>query len=67
MLERSVAAFLAHPQIDEMIVALPAELAAEPPPYLRVAPQAGPHRRGRRAAAGLGGERVPGGRARRPT
>jgi 2-C-methyl-D-erythritol 4-phosphate cytidylyltransferase/2-C-methyl-D-erythritol 2,4-cyclodiphosphate synthase len=34
-LERSVALFLAHPQIDELIVALPAELVAEPPPYLR--------------------------------
>jgi 2-C-methyl-D-erythritol 4-phosphate cytidylyltransferase / 2-C-methyl-D-erythritol 2,4-cyclodiphosphate synthase len=34
-LERSVALFLAHPQIDELVVALPAELVAEPPPYLR--------------------------------
>ena len=36
-LERSVALFLAHPQIDELIVALPAELVSEPPPYLRAA------------------------------
>lgn len=36
-LERSVALFLAHPQIDELIVALPAELVFEPPPYLRAA------------------------------
>jgi 2-C-methyl-D-erythritol 4-phosphate cytidylyltransferase / 2-C-methyl-D-erythritol 2,4-cyclodiphosphate synthase len=36
-LERSVALFLAHPQIDELVVALPAELVAEPPPYLRAA------------------------------
>jgi 2-C-methyl-D-erythritol 4-phosphate cytidylyltransferase / 2-C-methyl-D-erythritol 2,4-cyclodiphosphate synthase len=34
-LERSVGLFLAHPQIDELIVALPAELVAAPPPYLR--------------------------------
>jgi len=36
-LERSVVLFLAHPQIDELIVALPAELVSEPPPYLRAA------------------------------
>ena len=36
-LERSVALFLEHPQIDELIVALPAELVSEPPPYLRAA------------------------------
>jgi 2-C-methyl-D-erythritol 4-phosphate cytidylyltransferase/2-C-methyl-D-erythritol 2,4-cyclodiphosphate synthase len=34
MLERSVAAFVAHPSIDEVIVALPSELAADPPSYL---------------------------------
>ncbi len=38
-LERSVALFLAHPQIDELVVALPAELVAEPPPYLRASPK----------------------------
>jgi 2-C-methyl-D-erythritol 4-phosphate cytidylyltransferase/2-C-methyl-D-erythritol 2,4-cyclodiphosphate synthase len=37
MLDRSVAALLAHDAIDEVIVALPAEVAADPPPYLRVA------------------------------
>ncbi|HUR33908.1 MAG TPA: 2-C-methyl-D-erythritol 4-phosphate cytidylyltransferase [Vicinamibacterales bacterium] len=36
-LERSVALFLAHPQVDELIVALPAELVSAPPPYLRAA------------------------------
>jgi 2-C-methyl-D-erythritol 4-phosphate cytidylyltransferase/2-C-methyl-D-erythritol 2,4-cyclodiphosphate synthase len=35
ILERSVAAFLSHPAIDAVIVALPAELAADPPGYLR--------------------------------
>lgn len=35
VLERSVALFLAHPQIDELVIALPAEFVAEPPPYLR--------------------------------
>ncbi len=34
-LERSVALFLAHPGVDEIIVALPDEFAASPPPYLR--------------------------------
>ncbi|MGE3958044.1 MAG: 2-C-methyl-D-erythritol 4-phosphate cytidylyltransferase [Vicinamibacterales bacterium] len=35
ILERSVALFLAHPGIDELIVALPPEFVAAPPPYLR--------------------------------
>jgi 2-C-methyl-D-erythritol 4-phosphate cytidylyltransferase / 2-C-methyl-D-erythritol 2,4-cyclodiphosphate synthase len=35
ILERSVALFLAHAAIDEVIVALPAELLADPPSYLR--------------------------------
>ena len=35
VLERSVALFLTHPEIDELVVALPEELVAEPPPYLR--------------------------------
>ncbi|MGC4080983.1 MAG: 2-C-methyl-D-erythritol 4-phosphate cytidylyltransferase [Vicinamibacterales bacterium] len=34
-LERSVRLFLSHPQIDELVVALPAEFVAAPPPYLR--------------------------------
>ena len=38
-LECSVSLFLAHPQIDELVVALPAELVASPPPYLRAAPK----------------------------
>ena len=35
MLERSVAAFLSHPIVDEVIVALPADLVAAPPSYLQ--------------------------------
>jgi 2-C-methyl-D-erythritol 4-phosphate cytidylyltransferase/2-C-methyl-D-erythritol 2,4-cyclodiphosphate synthase len=34
MLERSVDAFLKHPSVNEVIVALPAESAADPPDYL---------------------------------
>ena len=37
ILERSVTTFLSHPSIDEVIVALPQELVADPPPYLRAA------------------------------
>ena len=39
MLERSVAAFLAHPDVDEVVVALPADLATDPPSYLKGAPK----------------------------
>ena len=35
ILERSVHVFLAHPEIDEIVVALPSELAADPPAYLK--------------------------------
>ncbi len=34
ILERAVFAFLTHPSIDEVLVALPADLAADPPDYL---------------------------------
>ncbi|MFN7983344.1 MAG: 2-C-methyl-D-erythritol 4-phosphate cytidylyltransferase [Vicinamibacterales bacterium] len=34
VLERSVGLFLAHPEIDEVVVALPAELVEHPPAYL---------------------------------
>ncbi|HVH29006.1 MAG TPA: 2-C-methyl-D-erythritol 4-phosphate cytidylyltransferase [Vicinamibacterales bacterium] len=37
LLERSVEAFLAHRSIDAVVVALPPELLAAPPPYLRSA------------------------------
>jgi 2-C-methyl-D-erythritol 4-phosphate cytidylyltransferase/2-C-methyl-D-erythritol 2,4-cyclodiphosphate synthase len=39
ILERSVTTFLQHPLVDEVIVALPPELVADPPPYLRAAPK----------------------------
>jgi 2-C-methyl-D-erythritol 4-phosphate cytidylyltransferase/2-C-methyl-D-erythritol 2,4-cyclodiphosphate synthase len=35
ILERSVTAFLAHPAVDEVVVALPQDLVDDPPPYLR--------------------------------
>jgi len=34
ILERSLSIFLAHPQISEIVVALPAEILANPPAYL---------------------------------
>jgi 2-C-methyl-D-erythritol 4-phosphate cytidylyltransferase/2-C-methyl-D-erythritol 2,4-cyclodiphosphate synthase len=39
VLERSVAAFAAHPAIHDIIVALPSELAADPPAYLGTMPK----------------------------
>jgi len=36
LLERSVSIFQGHPAIDEIVVALPGDLVADPPPYLRV-------------------------------
>lgn len=36
VLDRSVSALLEHPAIDAVIVALPADVIADPPPYLRV-------------------------------
>jgi 2-C-methyl-D-erythritol 4-phosphate cytidylyltransferase/2-C-methyl-D-erythritol 2,4-cyclodiphosphate synthase len=37
VLERSVSAFVLHDRVDEVIVAVPAELAVDPPPYFRQA------------------------------
>ena len=37
ILERSVAAFLAHPSVDAVVVALPQTLVDDPPEYLRSA------------------------------
>jgi 2-C-methyl-D-erythritol 4-phosphate cytidylyltransferase/2-C-methyl-D-erythritol 2,4-cyclodiphosphate synthase len=37
ILERSVSAFLAHPNVDEVVIALPQELVENPPAYLRAA------------------------------
>lgn len=39
ILERSVAAFTAHPRISEIILALPADIAAAPPEWLRQDPR----------------------------
>jgi 2-C-methyl-D-erythritol 4-phosphate cytidylyltransferase/2-C-methyl-D-erythritol 2,4-cyclodiphosphate synthase len=39
ILERSVAAFLAHRDVDEIVVALPADLATNPPSYLKDTPK----------------------------
>ena len=38
LLERTVALFLSHPRVDEVIVALPPELVADPPECVRGAP-----------------------------
>ena len=35
ILERTLATFIAHPSIDEIVVALPAEIGEAPPAYLR--------------------------------
>jgi 2-C-methyl-D-erythritol 4-phosphate cytidylyltransferase/2-C-methyl-D-erythritol 2,4-cyclodiphosphate synthase len=40
LLERSLEPFLAHPSIDEVVVAVPPEVARDPPPYLRGAAKA---------------------------
>jgi 2-C-methyl-D-erythritol 4-phosphate cytidylyltransferase / 2-C-methyl-D-erythritol 2,4-cyclodiphosphate synthase len=37
ILERSVTAFLAHPDVNEVVVALPPDVVADPPDYLRSA------------------------------
>jgi 2-C-methyl-D-erythritol 4-phosphate cytidylyltransferase/2-C-methyl-D-erythritol 2,4-cyclodiphosphate synthase len=37
ILERSVGLFLAHPDVAEIVVVLPAEIAADPPSFLRTA------------------------------
>jgi 2-C-methyl-D-erythritol 4-phosphate cytidylyltransferase len=34
LLERSVEAFVTHPSIDEVVVALPSDIALDPPAYL---------------------------------
>ena len=35
ILARTVGAFVGHPAVDDVIIALPADLAADPPPFLR--------------------------------
>ena len=55
ILERSVTAFLAHPDVDAVVVALPADLAAAPPDYLRSPSSSGTQQKPLRIVAG--GER----------
>jgi len=55
ILERSVAAFLAHPSVDAVVVALPQALADDPPEYLRSAKAFALQQDGR--SASLSGER----------
>jgi 2-C-methyl-D-erythritol 4-phosphate cytidylyltransferase/2-C-methyl-D-erythritol 2,4-cyclodiphosphate synthase len=52
ILERSVTAFLSHPDVDAVVVALPADLAAAPPDYLRAASAAAPGRKPLRIVVG---------------
>src|SRR5690349_12300562 len=54
ILERSVAAFASHAAISEVIVALPAALVDDPPPYLR---SGGALASDKRVALVRGGER----------
>lgn len=39
LLERSVSIFMTHPLVDEVVVALPGDIVADPPRYLRVSPK----------------------------
>src|SRR3954471_18176740 len=55
ILERSVTAFLSHPDVDAVVVALPADVAAAPPDYLRRAGAAAAEQKPLRIVAG--GER----------
>ena len=55
ILERSVTAFLSHPDVDAVVVALPADLAAAPPDYLRLRNPSAPGQKPLRIVAG--GER----------
>jgi 2-C-methyl-D-erythritol 4-phosphate cytidylyltransferase/2-C-methyl-D-erythritol 2,4-cyclodiphosphate synthase len=52
ILERSVTAFLLHPVVDAVVVALPADLAAAPPDYLRATSSSGPGQKPLRIVAG---------------
>jgi 2-C-methyl-D-erythritol 4-phosphate cytidylyltransferase / 2-C-methyl-D-erythritol 2,4-cyclodiphosphate synthase len=52
ILERSVTAFLSHPDVDAVVVALPADLAAAPPEYLRAASVSAPGQKPLRIVVG---------------
>jgi 2-C-methyl-D-erythritol 4-phosphate cytidylyltransferase/2-C-methyl-D-erythritol 2,4-cyclodiphosphate synthase len=57
ILERSVTTFLAHPEVDEVVVALPRALADDPPAYLRSAEAFALHGAGKPLRIVAGGER----------
>jgi 2-C-methyl-D-erythritol 4-phosphate cytidylyltransferase/2-C-methyl-D-erythritol 2,4-cyclodiphosphate synthase len=57
MLERSVSAFLSHPSVNEVIVALPQELVDDPPVYLRSAEAFTPDGSGKPLRVVAGGAR----------
>jgi 2-C-methyl-D-erythritol 4-phosphate cytidylyltransferase/2-C-methyl-D-erythritol 2,4-cyclodiphosphate synthase len=57
ILERSVAAFLSHPAIDAVVVALPQALVDDPPAYLRSADGLAPGGSGKPLRLIAGGER----------
>src|SRR5258706_81032 len=57
ILERSVAAFLSHPAIDAVVVALPQALVDDPPAYLRSADGLAPGGSGKPLRLVVGGER----------
>ena len=52
ILERSVTAFLSHPDVDAVVVALPADLVAAPPDYLRPTSSSPPGQKPLRIVAG---------------
>jgi 2-C-methyl-D-erythritol 4-phosphate cytidylyltransferase/2-C-methyl-D-erythritol 2,4-cyclodiphosphate synthase len=54
ILARSVEAFASHPSVDVVIVALPPELAEDPPAYLRAAMALAPEEAGAAAVHGTG-------------
>jgi 2-C-methyl-D-erythritol 4-phosphate cytidylyltransferase/2-C-methyl-D-erythritol 2,4-cyclodiphosphate synthase len=57
ILERSVDAFLAHPSVDAVVVALPPPLVDDPPSYLRAATGVAPRGPGKPLRVVAGGER----------
>jgi 2-C-methyl-D-erythritol 4-phosphate cytidylyltransferase len=57
MLERSVDAFLGHPAVHEVVVALPQSLVDQPPEYLRSAEAVALHGSGKPLRMVVGGAR----------
>jgi 2-C-methyl-D-erythritol 4-phosphate cytidylyltransferase / 2-C-methyl-D-erythritol 2,4-cyclodiphosphate synthase len=56
ILERSVTAFLEHPDVNEVVVALPADVVADPPDYLRSAEAVALRGQGERVAIQASGK-----------